>query len=433
MLPRFGYFRRSLQTLPSLDPEKALRQEWRKLSQDSAGAASPPELGSLHGKRVALGIGSRGIQNLVLLTRTLVALLREAGAEPFIVPAMGSHGGATAAGQLEVLRDLGITEATAGCPLRATMETVVLGHTAEGLPVHLDTFAADADGIMILNRIKPHTSFTGELESGLHKMLAIGLGKEKAASLLHAGGSRSLREDMPKVARVLLEKSRFLAGFGIVEDAAQNLVALRGLGKRGMEAGEKELLTLARSLMPSLPLPEWDVLVVDEMGKDISGTGMDTHVIGRLRLRGEPEPVTPRIGALAVLRLTAASHGNALGIGLADFTTAEMLGALDFEKTRRNVLTTGNIERGRIPIVCADAAEAVREALHFALRSPEKPDARGPQDAGILRIRNTLRLQEFFVSEGRCEAVQAVPGIGKMGGLCDLNFIPEDWDAPPNL
>jgi hypothetical protein len=202
-------------------------------------------------------------------------------------------------------------------------------------------------------------------------------------------------------------------------------VALKGFDKIRLEAGEKDLLNLARSLMPSLPLLEWDVLVVDEMGKDISGTGMDTHVIGRLRLRGEPEPMAPRIGALAVLRLTAATHGNALGIGLADFTTAEALAAVDFEKTRRNVLTTGNIERGRLPIVCTDAVDAVQEALNFALRTR----VLNPQDASILRIRNTLKLEEFFVSESRSDAVRSLPGVREIGALRSLNFTAEEWGA----
>ena len=413
MLPRFGLFRRPLQTPPALDPLASLRAEWHRLNLEDAVA----------GKSIALGVGSRGIRHLPLLVQTLVGLLREAGAKPFIVPAMGSHGGATAQGQIEALRDLGVTEQSVGCPIQATMNTVLIGHTPERLPAYQDELAANADGFMLLNRIKPHTSFTGELESGLHKMLAIGLGKEKAASLLHAGGSRSLREDMPKVARFLLEKSRFLAGFGVVEDASQNLAALRGLNKSTLESGEKELLSLARSLTPSLRLPDWDVVVVDEMGKDVSGTGMDTHVIGRMRVRGEPEPATPRIVALAVLRLTAATHGNALGIGLADFTTAEALAAIDFEKTRRNVLTTGNIERGRIPIVCVDALEAVQEAAQFACRA----NSRKVHDAGILRIRNTLRLDEFFVSENRLGIIRSLVDIEEIATPRELHFTSNEW------
>ena len=413
MLPRFIRFHRRMTVLPPLDPIAALKTEWHKLDLEKTTV----------GKSIALGVGSRGIRNHPVLVKTLVALLREAGANPFIIPAMGSHGGATGQGQIEALRDLGVTEEVIGCSIRATTNTVLIGHTAEGLPAYQDELAAGADGFMLLNRIKPHTSFTGELESGLHKMLAIGLGKEKAASLLHAGGPRSLREDMPKVARVLLEKSRFLAGFGVVEDAEQNLAALRGLNRANLEAGEKELLALARMLMPSLPLPEWDVVVVDEMGKDVSGTGMDTHVIGRMRIRGEPEPASPRIHALTVLRLTAATHGNALGIGLADFTTSEALAAIDFEKTRRNVLTTGNIERGRIPVVCPDAVEAVKEAALFSQRSR----AGKTGEPGILRIRNTLRLNDFFVSENRREEISMLEGVEEISGARALRFTPDEW------
>ena len=413
MLPRFGRFRRDLPSLPSIDPEATLRSEWEQLRLGSQVA----------GKSIALGVGSRGIRHLPVMVKTLVTLLRESGAHPFIVPAMGSHGNATAEGQIEVLRDLGITEQSVGCAIRSTMNTVIVGHTPEGLPAHLDAFAAEADGIILLNRIKPHTSFTGELESGLHKMLAIGLGKEKAASLLHAGGPRSLREDMPRVARYLLQKTPFLAGFGIVEDSVQNTVALRGFDKTTLESGEKELLILARSLMPSLPLPDWDVVVVDEMGKDISGTGMDTHVIGRMRIRGEPELESPRIKALAVLKLTAATHGNALGIGLADFTTEQALAAIDFEKTRRNVLTTGNIERGRIPIVCSDAPKAVAEALRFACRT--QPDRMG--HASILRIQNTLKLDDFFVSENCSEAFRNFSGLQQIDSFKELTFNESEW------
>ncbi len=415
MLPRFVHFRRSLQSLPPVDVENTLRTEWQKLNLAN----------NVAGKNIALGIGSRGIRHLPLMVKTVAALLHESGAHPFIVPAMGSHGNATAEGQVEVLRDLGITDSSAGCPIRATMNTVLIGNTSENLPAYQDEFAAGADGVILLNRIKPHTSFTGELESGLHKMLAIGLGKEKAASLLHAGGPRSLRENMPKVARYLLEKSNFLAGFGIVEDALQNPVAIRGLDKTDMEAGEKELLALARGLMPSLPLPDWDVVIVDEMGKDISGTGMDTHVIGRMRIRGEPELESPRIKSLAVLRLTAATHGNALGIGLADFTTKEALAAIDFEKTGRNVLTTGNIERGRIPIVCANPREALEEALRYARRG--RSESLG--NASVLRIRNTLKLEEFFVSENYVDAIRALPRIEQAGPPIELQFTSDEWAA----
>ncbi len=413
MLPRLGRFRRDPPSLPSIDPEATLLSEWERLCLGS----------QVTGKSIALGVGSRGIRHLPALVKMLVTLIRESGAHPFIVPAMGSHGNATAEGQIEVLRDLGITEQSVGCTIRSTMNTVIVGHTPEGFPAHVDQFAAEADGIILLNRIKPHTSFTGELESGLHKMLAIGLGKEKAASLLHAGGPHSLREDMPRVARFLLQKVRFLAGFGVVEDSVQNTVALRGFDQTTLESGEKELLILARSLMPSLPLPDWDVVVVDEMGKDISGTGMDTHVIGRMRIRGEPEPESPRIKALVALGLSTATHGNALGIGLADFTTEQVLTAIDFEKTRRNVLTTGNIERGRIPIVCSNASNAVEEALRFACRT--QPERMG--HASILRIQNTLKLDDFFVSENCFDAIQGLPGIHQIDSSKELTFNASEW------
>jgi len=340
------------------------------------------------------------------MVRRIIDRLRAAGAEPFIVPAMGSHGGATAEGQLEVLASLGISESAMGCPLRATMDTVILGHTAGGMPAHFDAIAAAADGIVLANRIKMHTSFHGPLESGLHKMLAIGMGKEKAATLLHGRGPDGLRDDMPEVARVLLAKVPFLAGFGVVEDGTHRPVALRGLSAPELEAGEREMLDVARGLAPSLPFADLDVLVVDRMGKDISGTGMDTNVIGRLRIPGQPEPATPRIKAIVACDLTETTHGNALGMGLADFATRALAAKVDFNLTAKNVLASGFLERGRLPLVLEDAAAALRAALAHAFR--DRP--RDVAGARVVGIRSTLELEEFRVSENLIGEARKLPG-----------------------
>jgi hypothetical protein len=305
-----------------------------------------------------------------------------------------------------VLASLGITEAAMGCPLRATMDTVILAHTGGGLPAHLDAYAAAADGILLVNRIKMHTSFHGPLESGLHKMLAIGMGKEKAATLLHSRGPDGLRDDMPEVARALLAKVPFLAGFGVVEDGTHRPVALRGLSASELEAGEKELLDLARSLAPALPFADLDVLVVDRMGKDISGTGMDTNVIGRLRIPGKPEPASPRIKAIVACDLTEATHGNALGMGLADFATRALADKVDFRLTAKNVLASGFLERGRLPLVLDDAAAALRAALAHVFR--DRPQDRG--NARVVRIGSTLELEEFRVSEKLVGEARKLPG-----------------------
>ena len=399
-LPRFYRVKRSLQGLPPLDAAAAIDSEWARLGLDAVMAGKVP------GARIALGVGSRGITDLRAMARRLVERLKASGARPFIIPAMGSHGGATASGQLEVLASLGITEAEMGCPLLATMDTVIMGHTAGGLPAHFDAHAAGADGVMLINRVKMHTSFHGPLESGLHKMLAIGLGKEKGATLLHSRGPEGLRDDMPEVARALLAKVPFLAGFGVVEDGTHRPVALKGLSAAELGAGERSLLELARSLAPSLPFADLDVLVVERMGKDISGTGMDTNVIGRLRIPGHPEPESPRIRAIVACDLTEATHGNALGMGLADFATRSLADKVDVRLTARNVLASGFLERGRVPLVLADAGEALGAALDHVFRA--EPGKRA--QARVAVIRSTLDLQEFLVSENLAAAARKLPG-----------------------
>jgi hypothetical protein len=400
--PQFWKVKRTLPGPDPIDAPAAIAAEWDRLGLD----------GLVAGKSIALGLGSRGISDLVPMARTLVDRVKAAGGEPFIVPAMGSHGGATAEGQVEVLAGLGVTEAGMGCPIRASMDTVELGTTAGGLPARLDRLAAEAGGILFLNRVKRHTSFHGPLESGLHKMLAIGMGKERAATLLHARGPDGLRDDMPEVARVLLRKARVLAGFGVVEDGHHRIVAARGLAPAEMEAGEMELLELSRALSPGLPFQDVDVLVVDEMGKDISGTGMDTNVIGRLRIAGRPEPESPRVKALVVLDLTAATHGNALGIGLADFTVRALLDKVDWRLTAANVLASGFLERGKVPLVMPGPAEALAAAVGHLFRGD--PDAW--RKARVLRIRNTLELEEFRVSEALLEEARAMPGFVEATG-----------------
>jgi hypothetical protein len=409
-LPLFYRVQRSLQGRPPIDPAAAIDAEWERLGLDAQLADRARALG--RSPRVALGVGSRGITALPAMVRRLVERLGAAGAEPFLVPAMGSHGGATAEGQVEVLASLGVTEAAMGCPLRATMDTVALGRTPGGLPAYFDAYAAAADAVMLVNRVKIHTSFHGPLESGLHKMLAIGLGKEKAATLLHSRGPDGLRDDMPAVARLLLAKVPFLAGFGVVEDGTHRPVALRGLSAAELEPGERELLDLARSLAPALPFADLDVLVVDRMGKDVSGTGMDTNVIGRLRIPGKPEPIAPRIKAIVAGDLTEATHGNALGMGLADFATRALAAKVDFGLTAKNVLASGFLERGRLPLVLDDAAAALRAAIDHAYR--DRPGEKA--NARIVRIASTLDLEAFDVSENLIGEARRLPGYLRDSG-----------------
>lgn len=368
----------------AVNPTNALEAEWTRLELAAQVA----------GKQIAIGIGSRGVAEIDTIARTLVRLVAESGGTPFIVPAMGSHGGATASGQMEVLHSLGVSETSMGCPIRATMETVVLGETARGIPVHFDKFAAEADGLIVANRVKIHTDFHGPHESGVVKMLGIGLGKERGATLLHNFGVVGLRDYMPEVTAVILQKINLIAGIATVEDGIHRPVHLQALTADELMAGEQTLLDLARSYAPRLPVADLDLLIVEEMGKEISGTGMDTNIIGRWRIAGEPEPASPRIRAIVVLDLTDASHGNAVGIGLADFTTRRLLDKIDFDHFTTNTFTSGFLERGRLPLVFPNDEAAIHAALTHLFR----PNPQDRPHARVMRIRNTLDLGTVWVS-----------------------------------
>ncbi len=346
------------------------------------------------GMRVAVTAGSRGIRNIVPIMRASVAWLRAAGAQPFLVPAMGSHGGATAAGQVRLLADLGLTEESVGCPIQATMDVVELGTLADGTPVFMDRYAAEADGVLVINRIKPHTSFKAEIESGLAKMCAVGLGKQRGAEMVHRRGVYGLRALLVPMARMVVERGRVLAGLAILEDARDHTAALVALPSADIGGpGEATLLEQSKALLPRLPFDHLDVLVVDEIGKNISGTGVDTNVIGRLRIPGEPEPDRPRINVIVALDLTDASHGNATGIGLVDIIPARLAQKIDFHATYINNLTSGliGLRKGALPITLPTARAAIAAALQMC----GQPDMAA---IGLVRIPNTLLLEELHVS-----------------------------------
>jgi hypothetical protein len=407
-LPRFHRFTRRLSNDTPLALEEAISKEWERLNLSE----------KVNGKRIALGLGSRGITGLVVAAKTLVQCIQSAGGLPFVVPAMGSHGGATGPGQLEMLAALGLTPESLGCDFVSSMEVVDLGPSPEGWPLYCDRYAAQADGIFLFNRIKAHTSFTGEVESGIHKMLAIGLGKEKAATWLHAHGPKGLAETMPKVARLLAQRLPFLAGFAVIEDAAHQPNRIEAITPDTMEKREPDLLAYAKTLAPTLPVSKLDVLVIDTIGKNMSGTGMDTHVIGRLRIQGEKEPTSPEIKAIVALRLSEISHGNALGIGLADFTTANLVSQMDFTATARNVFATGNLERGRLPLVFPSDLEAIQAAVTQVFRR----NPQGASTARIMRISNTLDLATGWCSESLHAEMAAMPGITWEGAAREWGF-----------
>ncbi len=375
------------QELPKGDPvdiDHTLEAEWRRL-----GLAE-----QVRGKRIALGFGSRGIASIDGIARKLVALVKGSGGHPFIVPAMGSHGGGTPAGQIEALDGLGISEATVGCPVHATMEVVDMGMTAAGLPAYIDRNVAEADGLIITNRAKLHTDFRGPHESGLLKMLAIGLGKETGARTIHQQGVVGLRDYMPIVAEHLLGKINFVAGFGVVEDGYHAVAQLEGFRADTLVEGDRRLLQRSRELMPSLPVHDIDVLIIDEMGKNISGAGMDTNIIGRWMVEDQPEPESPRIRRIAILDLTPESHGNATTYGLADFMSRKLFDKIDFPITMKNMFTSGFLLRCRMPLVFESDEETIKAALFDAFRS----DPSQIRDARVMRIKNTLALEHLWVS-----------------------------------
>jgi hypothetical protein len=390
-----------------LDDEAGLED----VAAATAAALEPLRARVAAGDRVAVTAGSRGITDKAVVVRACVDWLRSVGAEPFVVPAMGSHGGATVEGQLEVLADLGITETSMGAPIRATLETVVVGNLPDGTPVHHDRFAAEADGVVLVNRIKPHTDFHGDVESGLGKIAAIGLGNHVGAQTLHAGGIASLEASITAAARVVVAHGRILGGLGIVENARERTSAVELVGPDDVAGpGETALLRRAASLMGRLPFDDLDVLVVDEHGKDKSGTGMDTNVLGRVWIPGVPEPESPRIAVVTVHHLTAVSHGNAAGIGLADVMPLALLDAIDVRTTYVNGLTSGagGARRSRLPMVLEDDDAVVRAAVAMCGR-------RDCAQVRLARIHDTLTPGTLMVTPALLPEVEARPDLEVVG------------------
>ena len=369
---------------------------------DGCGVRFEPEA------KVAVAVGSRGIANLRVIVEQLVRWLRDQGAEPFIVPAMGSHGGATAAGQAAVLAGYGITEKTVGAPVVASMEVVQLPAGDIGTSIFFDKAASEAEATVIINRVKPHTSFHGPHESGLLKMIAIGLGKHEQAKALHRLGVTGLRDLMPKVAEQSLRHNNVRLAIAVVENALDQTMTLRAVPASEILQIDRELLSLARASLPSLPCRELDVLVVDEIGKDISGLGMDTNIIGRLRIPGQPEPESPRIRVIFARDFSPGGGGNAAGVGLADIITRRLFDRIDIPVTYENVLTTGFLERGKIPLV----ARTDSEALYFAARAL---GAASLEYARMVRIRNTLRLDEFWFTDSLAKEVASLSDVEVIG------------------
>jgi hypothetical protein len=410
--------------MPSAFPEMLpIRQTIEAPVIDDVVAAVQAEMAALAlqrhlraGARIAVTAGSRGIAGIDLILKTVVAALRVAGADPFLVPAMGSHGGGTAEGQVAMLESLGVTEARVGAPIQASMEVVEVGRSEFGFPVWVDRYAAQADGIFVVNRIKPHTDFEGPVESGLMKMLAIGLGKHKGCLDVHRQTvQHGYRRVIPAIGGLILAKLPVIGGLGIVENCFDRTALVKAVPPAAFAAREAELLTEAKRLMGRLPFERIDLLIVDEMGKNISGTGMDTNVIGRVMFVGEPEPETPRITRIVVLDLTPASHGNAIGIGMADFTTLRVVEQLDLAAMQTNAIAAMTPEKGRIPIALPTDREAVAAALTTI-------GAIAPAEARVAHIKNTLELGNLSVSTALKAEVAAHRALEICGAAAPLDF-----------
>jgi hypothetical protein len=378
------------------------------------------------GASIAVAAGSRGISNYGAIVGAVVTLLKEAGAKPFIVPAMGSHGGATPEGQRSLLAEYGITEEKMGVPIRDSMATERLGTTAEGIPVNFSAEALRADGVVVVNRVKPHTDFIGKVGSGLLKMIAIGLGKQAGAAACHAAGQKfGLERVIKNVAGLSLKEAPILGGVAILEDPYHETARLAFVPRLEIEVREVELQVEARKLMPRLPFDEMDLLIIDRIGKNISGPGMDPNVVGR-PVQGYSATLSDRswnpvVRRILVTDLTAESHGNAIGVGMADFTTAKLVGKIDKKAMYMNALTSLSVATVKIPITFDTDRDAVEGALGtLALDDPSK--------ARVIRIQDTLSLGTVQVSEAFAEAVKGRKELTVLGAPAEIAF-----DAAGNL
>lgn len=360
------------------------------------------------GDRIAITAGSRGITGIGSVLRTVGEEVKKKGGIPFLVAAMGSHGGGTAAGMLAVLSSLEISAETVGMPIEASDRVQTLGKTKNGLMVYCAQEACQADGIIVVNRIKPHTSFRGDHESGLVKMLAVGLGRPVGAAEVHRLPAANMAEAVREIGLAVLEQVPVIGGIGIVENANERPAIVRGTTPRHLPRVDKELLIEARKLMPLLPVGNLDLLVVKEMGKNYSGTGMDTNVIGRFYLEGVAEPTFPGIRRIVVLALSEQSHGNANGVGLADFITRRFFDTIDFETTYLNGLTTNYLQRIKLPVIMPNDEQAVLKAWQ-SLRCAD------PRRVRAAVIDNTLHLEQMYLSAAVAEEVKDKPSISVEG------------------
>ncbi|EGO63670.1 lactate racemase domain-containing protein [Acetonema longum] len=370
------------------------------------------------GMKIALAVGSRGVAQIPTIAASVVRELKARGAQPFIVPAMGSHGGATAEGQRGVLADLGVTEESAGCPIISSMEVVEIGRLESGLPVYIDKNAYEADGIIVICRVKPHTAFRAANESGLVKMITIGLGKQKGAESCHSYSFRYMAANIVAMARISLTKANILFGVASVENAYDEPAKLVAVPPERLIETDRELLQEAKANMPRLPVSQIDLLIIDEIGKDISGDGMDPNITGRY-----PTPYAsggPEVNKIVVLDLTERTHGNANGMGHADFSTRKMAAKIDYPKTYANALTSREAGVVKLPAILDDDRDAIKAGVKTCYADEAT--------ARVVRIKNTLHMGELWVSESLAEEVAKLESVTIEGQPEEMRF-----DAEGNL
>ncbi len=405
-LPRIAVCRQRFPRPRVTDPAQALREQFRKA-----------RLPDLEGLSIAVGAGSRGITDIDVLVKTTIEGLRARGADPFVVPAMGSHGGGRAEAQEHILAEYGITADGVGAPVRASMDTVEIGTTGDGAVVHIDRLAFEADGVVLINRVKPHTDFKGEVESGLMKMIAVGLGNREGADTFHSwtldyGYERLIQTK----AQVFLDTGKVLFGVAAVENAYHELARVEIVPGDEIPSREKELLVEAKNLMPSLPVDALDILILDRIGKNISGAGMDPNVTGRWFYVNSIVQKEPRITRIVVLDLTEESGGNAIGIGLADFCAQRVVEKMDREVTYLNAITSRNLSPAHIPLYYPTDRELLCKALS-SLGGKTRP-----ADIRLIRIRDTLSLSEFEASEALLPELRENEAVSEISDLRELQL-----------
>ena len=411
-LPQMKMVEQVWQVPPPIDIQAQVDQAWLGIKDK----LQPPAKG-----RIAVGVGSRGIANLVKVVTAVVAKLKEAGYQPFIIPAMGSHGGATAEGQIEVLEARGITEASVGAPVEATMEVVSLGET-DGIPLFINRLAHEADGYVVINRIKPHTNFYAPTESGMIKMMAIGLGCQHGASHYHKlTVVRDYGEIIGGAGRGVMERSNLIFGVGLIENQDHETCGLVMATKDNLYETEVEAMKWARSLLPGLPADNIDLLIIDEMGKDISGAGMDPNVVGReVCTCGMPRS-NPTVHRIMVRDVTEGSEGSVIGVGTADFTVKRLVDKIDYHATSINCLTSCSPEGGRIPLYYDNDQQTLAAAL-MTLRPCEVEELR------VMHIKNTLEVQKVTVSQAIWAEMESRQDM-RLGS----DLVPWNFDADKEL